>query len=106
MQGLGLEGENFGAILIPVVFGLPNEFNKHLTRANENGFNWDITKLLEVMKKELKIMDSGTTSTGNINPFYSSDNSTVSACLEIVRTLLFTQMPKFVCFRICLTNIQ
>ena len=48
-----LVGDNFGAILIPAVLDrLPNEFNKHLNRAKENGFHWNITKLLEVMKKE------------------------------------------------------
>ena len=38
LQSLGIEGENFGAILIPVILErLPGDFKRHLNRANENG---------------------------------------------------------------------
>ena len=42
---------------------LPNEFKRHVNRANNAGEYWDLTKLLDLINDEIKVMQS--TAVGN-----------------------------------------
>ena len=68
LQSLGIQGENYGTLLVPIILErLPNEFKRHVNRANTAGECWDLTKLLDLINDEIKVMESS--ALGNINSF-------------------------------------
>lgn len=69
LQSLGIEGENYGSLLVPIILELlPNEFKRHVNRAKGDGACWDLTKLLDLVNEEIKVMES-CAAPGNANPF-------------------------------------
>ena len=59
LQSLGIQGENYGTLLVPIILErLPNEFKRHVNRAKGDGACWELTKLLDLVNEELKVIES------------------------------------------------
>ena len=80
LQSLSVQGENYGTLLVPVILeSLPNEFKRHINRTNKDGECWDLTKLLDLINDEIKVMETSTA--GNIYSFSSFESPATGATL-------------------------
>ena len=74
LQGLGVNGKEYGTILAPVVMNkLPREFILAISRGLSESTEWNLTKLLELMNLEICARETcNTTGTNGKNDYSSS----------------------------------
>ena len=83
LLSLGVDSKNYGALLSPIIMErLPNELRLIISR-NLKGEGWDLTKLLEILREEIKARETC------ILP--QSENSEVDIQTPYTQSALFTK---------------
>ena len=61
LQGIGVDGKEYGTVLAPVIMNkMPSEFRLAISRGLSETNEWDLTKLLDLMQRELRARETCT----------------------------------------------
>lgn len=59
LQGIGVDGKEYGTVLAPVIMNkMPGEFRLAISRGLSETNEWDLTKLLDLMQRELRARET------------------------------------------------
>lgn len=59
LQGIGVDGKEYGTVLAPVIMNkMPGEFKLAISRGLSETNEWDLTKLLDLMQRELRARET------------------------------------------------
>ena len=82
LSSMGIKDENFGSLLAPVIMErLPDKFRHDVSRGLKDEPLWNLTKLLEIIKEELKVLEncSSTCIPTGKNDLFNSFESQISS---------------------------